>query len=288
MKMRLKHGIFMLTVIFACVGVLCVINRCFPQWSFLVKDTISHLDGGEMPKKISDEAEQLRMVTIHDWMEEENVVYNQSMMLINRTHLISSEYAPLVQEYKDSGVYMNECVVDAYGELSQYIKDEFGEKLYIRSAYRSEQEQQEQVEQQGDVATMVGASEHQQGLGLDVYVKNYAGSGFIKHEVGQFVNEYCGKFGFIIRYPYYGEKETGIGYEPWHIRYVGLPHAEIIMDNRLTLEEYVGYFEENEWYQYGDYWIGRWTEESLKVPVKFESAVVSPDNMNGYWVTILL
>lgn len=56
----------------------------------------------------------------------------------------------------------------------------------------------------------------------------------------------CGKFksiaakyGFVLRYPSGKEHITKIGYEPWHFRYVGVPHAEIIEKNDFVLEEYI-------------------------------------------------
>ena len=36
------------------------------------------------------------------------------------------------------------------------------------------------------------------------------------------------KYGFIIRYPLGSENITGYGYEPWHIRYVGIKEATYI------------------------------------------------------------
>ena len=32
---------------------------------------------------------------------------------------------------------------------------------------------------------------------------------------------------------------TGIKYEPWHIRYVGLPHSVIMKEKNFVLEEYL-------------------------------------------------
>ena len=34
---------------------------------------------------------------------------------------------------------------------------------------------------------------------------------------------------------------TGISYESWHYRYVGAPHAQIMEDMNLCLEEYISY-----------------------------------------------
>ena len=43
---------------------------------------------------------------------------------------------------------------------------------------------------------------------------------------------------FIERYPAGKEGITGTAQEPWHLRYVGMPHGEIMAEQGLTLEEY--------------------------------------------------
>ncbi len=52
------------------------------------------------------------------------------------------------------------------------------------------------------------------------------------------------KYGFILRYPFGKEHITKIAYEPWHFRYVGAPHAEIIEKNDFVLEEYIEYIKQ--------------------------------------------
>ena len=47
------------------------------------------------------------------------------------------------------------------------------------------------------------------------------------------------RFGFVISYPAGKEAITGYIYEPWHIRYVGVPLAEQIVASGLTLTEYL-------------------------------------------------
>ena len=49
---------------------------------------------------------------------------------------------------------------------------------------------------------------------------------------------HCAEYGFIIRYPEDKEDITEINYEPWHLRYVGVPAATYIMENGLCLEEF--------------------------------------------------
>ena len=59
---------------------------------------------------------------------------------------------------------------------------------------------------------------------------------------GQWLNNNCYKYGFIIRYPKGKESITGYIYEPWHIRYVGVDVATQLYNggNWITLEEYLG------------------------------------------------
>ena len=55
----------------------------------------------------------------------------------------------------------------------------------------------------------------------------------------QWLRENCSRYGFILRYPPGTEAITGISYEPWHFRYVGMEEAEEIMRRGITLEEYL-------------------------------------------------
>ena len=51
--------------------------------------------------------------------------------------------------------------------------------------------------------------------------------------------EHCQEFGFILRYPKEKEEVTGVIYEPWHYRYVGVEAATEIMSRGICLEEYL-------------------------------------------------
>ena len=68
-----------------------------------------------------------------------------------------------------------------------------------------------------------GCSEHETGLAIDVGEAREAA-----------------RYGFIERYPKGAQAVTGIGHEPWHFRYVGWPHAGLMAQRGVTLEEYIG------------------------------------------------
>lgn len=63
---------------------------------------------------------------------------------------------------------------------------------------------------------------------------------------GKWIEKNAWKYGFILRYPSDKTDVTGIQYEPWHIRYVGLPHSTIMQKMNLALEEYLDYLKKEE------------------------------------------
>jgi D-alanyl-D-alanine carboxypeptidase len=80
-------------------------------------------------------------------------------------------------------------------------------------------------------------SEHNAGLAIDF---NMVEEEFDQTAEFRWLLDNAHKFGFIMRFPKYATDVTGIIYEPWHFRFVGLYHAERVRDSELTLEEYIG------------------------------------------------
>ena len=86
-----------------------------------------------------------------------------------------------------------------------------------------------------------GTSEHQTGLAVDIVDLSYQVLDEKQENtpVQLWLMAHCAEYGFILRYPTDKNALTGIGYEPWHDRYVGEKAAREIMDNGLCLEEYL-------------------------------------------------
>jgi D-alanyl-D-alanine carboxypeptidase len=258
----------------ATAAVVCFENRSRIKKAFyLLFDSVG---GRGLRLEQADPGETATML-IWEFTKDGRVTVCESLMLINRDHPVEEGYLPAVSDYMGKGVLMNDCIQDAYRELAAAVSEKFdGSKLYVMSAYRTFEEQREEFLKDPSKANKPGTSEHQAGLALDVYFEGFAGEGILACDEGIWLNSHCWEYGFIIRYPQWGTASTGVPYEPWHIRYVGLPHSEIMTKQRLTLEQYIGALENNSFYRYGDYLIqtigGR---DEMEVPAGFDRAWIS-------------
>ena len=282
-KKRFCRVILILAVLAAAaVGGLFALR---PDLRFIVKHEFIQLSKSADVTEISESSLTLKSMYINE-LEHNGCTVNQSLMLVNCDYTLGSSFKAEIVDYKNSGAMINRCAEQAFEELSDAVKKNTGEPLYIISSFRTAQEQEEILSEQGsDTAMSAGSSEHQTGLALDVYTDGYAGMGFLKSDAGQFVNSKCGEYGFIIRYPLLKKDVTGIEYEPWHIRYVGLPHSEIISREYETLEEYFDSLECGKFYRYGGYIISRQKGELVRVPGGSETTV-SSDNCGGWIITV--
>ena len=93
----------------------------------------------------------------------------------------------------------------------------------------------------GKVVAMPGTSEHELGLAVDLTDSAYTGLDEAQEntDTQKWLMEHCWEYGFILRYPNNKSDATGIIYEPWHYRYVGVEVARELQETGLCLEEYL-------------------------------------------------
>lgn len=87
-----------------------------------------------------------------------------------------------------------------------------------------------------------GHSEHHTGLAVDLGTYDVSSStsgGFDGDGAYAWAVGHAWEYGFVQRYPPAKSDITGISYESWHFRYVGLPHAYVMTTENLCLEEYI-------------------------------------------------
>lgn len=149
---------------------------------------------------------------------------------------ILPELFEMLQAARDDEVYLSVC--SPYRDISrQEILFNRKIKRYMSNGYSY----LEAYKISSQSVTVPGASEHQIGLALDIISNDYTtlNEGFANTKAGEWLKEHSREYGFILRYPKGKEYITGIEFEPWHFRYVGKEAATIIMDNGITLEEFV-------------------------------------------------
>lgn len=97
------------------------------------------------------------------------------------------------------------------------------------------------LEEAAKAVARPGTSEHQLGLALDIVDRNYQQLNSLQEKTAtqKWLMEHSWEYGFILRYPEDKSAVTGIIYEPWHYRYVGIEAAKEIHETGLCLEEYL-------------------------------------------------
>ena len=178
------------------------------------------------------------------------------LLLINGEHALPDDYDAKVREYLveiDPQYRNNNYVKQIHRDVYPYITamvaaaQADGVDLRVWSPFRSYAIQNELFQNQvarvdGDeqkAATVVarpGTSEHNTGLCADF---NMASDAFEQTEMFTWMCENAEDYGFILRYPKDKQHITGVIYESWHWRFVGINNAKEINELGVTLEEFI-------------------------------------------------
>ena len=186
-------------------------------------------------------------------------VHRGPLILVNGEHPLADgaapelavvdERFPHIRMERRAAVLLAACI-QAVGGWSEIVPV---------SGWRSRREQEEiwadALREQGEEFTRSfvarpGCSEHETGLAMDLG-KAAEEVDFLRPDFPDLgacraFGRTAARYGFILRYR--GEKRplTGIAAEPWHFRYVGAPHAQLMEQHGLCLEEYVPFLRRGE------------------------------------------
>lgn len=194
---------------------------------------------------------------------EEGAVYTGDLLLVNNQVLYRfPEEQPLTSIYegktgsyyvRDKEVYLAPVALEALNRMLDAFRDQGGSKtVNVVAGYRTEAFQQhlfdQSVERNGrehaeEFVAQPGGSEHHTGLVVDFSIFYEDGTSAEYRGTGEYawINGNCQDYGWVVRYAKEKEPLTGIGDEPWHFRYVGVPHATVMAEEGLCLEEYTDY-----------------------------------------------
>lgn len=180
-------------------------------------------------------------LAVPTWREVDGVTYINDILIVNHDYGLPPDYNPGVEPE----------VIEAYTELIDDAAAE-GFDLVIVSGFRSYQDQEAVYDdfvsrlgrEEAELLTLPpGHSEHQSGLAVDigsVESATIAATEFGDTPDYAWMKDVAHEYGFIVRYQEGKEDITGLNYEPWHIRYVGVEAATEIYEQDVVLEEYLG------------------------------------------------
>lgn len=163
---------------------------------------------------------------------------------LSNGHAIDERAYPDLQQMMDDARAegLSPLICSSYRTMEKQIK------LYTKLVQKYQNEgmskEQAQIEASKWIA-VPGTSEHQSGLAVDIVATSYQLLNKEQENTAEqkWLMANCYKYGFILRYPEDKTEVTGIGYEPWHYRYVGKEAAQEIFERKICLEEYLATLE---------------------------------------------
>lgn len=177
------------------------------------------------------------------WVSTTTAALNASLWRVaNKRIALPAGFAPALVTASGSFRLRRDCAA-AYGNL-RAAATRAGHPTGFTSAYRSYAGQaalyNSYLRSLGRAGAdrrcaRAGHSEHQLGLSIDL--KGSVGSSAL----AQWIAANAWRYGFILRYPKTGTAVTGFEWEPWHVRFVGVPLAADFARRKATaLETYFG------------------------------------------------
>ena len=180
------------------------------------------------------------------------------LTLVNFETPIDPDFQPPLTWIQDGTQRFDSRAAGALEVMLADMKDQ-GLSPIVCSGYRTRETQEglyknqvdfwlgqgyDQASAEAEAALLVArpdTSEHQLGLAADIVS---AGNQILDESQEQtpeqqWLLSHCQEYGFILRYPSGKTELTGVSYEPWHYRYVGVEAAGEIMEQGLCLEEYL-------------------------------------------------
>ena len=189
--------------------------------------------------------------------EEEFSKDDWNLILVNKQHPLSPDF-PVELGVISGTMECDERIIEDWYAMKEAAAED-GVTIIVASPYRDYERQVylfdkkvktymnrgmnylEAYRKASQIVNIPGCSEHQTGLALDIISDDYSklNEGFAGTDAGKWLAQNCQDYGFILRYPKGKEYVTSIDFEPWHFRYVGEDAATIIMEEGITLEEFI-------------------------------------------------
>lgn len=312
-NLRYKNVAVVLAIILLVILIICAsCSSSTPDVDPNAKKVQTITDNTSSPQEATSSLFAASEVTS---LNNEDALSTGNLVVVNAEHPLSKDLSSDVvslisyntnsdgnQLYSltDSSV----CVYESAARQLQSMMSDFYEEtnnstLFISSGYLSSSEQD---------STPFEAGSNDVGAGLSLSLGTWSdGSRGDYDGTGDFewITNNMSKYGFVTRYTEEKSSVTGASGDQTLIRYVGLPHAEIMAENGFCLEEYIEFIKtytfENPLQHTGSNSISYavyYTEmkkgntTDVKIPTKADGTEytysISGNNIDGYIVTVAM
>lgn len=175
----------------------------------------------------------------HPIQDAETYVPQNLVPVRGSEQMMEAEAAAALERMLDALEADGHTVIVASGYRSyQRQAANYQRKIETMRVQNPEYSDEEAAAKAAEIVAVPGTSEHQLGLAVDLSTDYTLDDHFAETEVGKWCLERCTEFGFIHRYPPGATEITGIIWEPWHFRYVGVEAAKEIAASGLCMEQY--------------------------------------------------
>lgn len=256
-RRRRNRRILLVLLVILLLGAAWGITRAIEHWT---ASAPSSSQSQSAPAPTAPPASQSTPSSSQPQSESTDVPASADPLLIlaNKDNPLPSDYAPDLA-YLEDGSYQMQSEAAAAFDRMKNAANATGLHLMACSTYRSVERQTELFnaeiqkwmeqgmdeaaarEQAATVVMVPGCSEHNTGLAVDVgsITNQRVEQDFENEPEFAWLQEHAAEYGFILRYPADKVEVTGVTYEPWHYRYVGVENAQKIKESGLCLEEYL-------------------------------------------------
>ena len=212
-----------------------------PQWLHMGSVEDKKVETS-IPKKVEKKEEKpktdLPQVSSKDWnlvlVNRDNKLAELNPQLVDVEEIkVDSRIAEQTKQFLAAAraIAPEESLISGYRSVEEQTEIYNERVAQLEATGLSHEEAERQAQTQVQVP---GASEHQTGLAIDMSAPNG-----LSEEVVQQIIALAPQYGFVLRYPEGKNAITGVDYENWHFRYVGVENAQYMVKHQLVLEEYI-------------------------------------------------
>ena len=252
LRLARSWGIFL--GICALIWIILLLTRPNVTWGIIDRyfgksriSTVSEVTFTDYIEDICDPETQIAYYAIDDLQrglyDEAGIRYTNGLYVLNDRYFIHGEdFSRLLETTELEGwgsVTMVRGAAEHLLALLQTAEAETGRRFLLGDSYIEGRDPSRDHGNDCYMTEYYDTSEHITGTSVDLLIEGVDFRTYMTDDLAEWLYHNAWRFGFAIRYPFWEGEHTGVFFQPWHIHYVGTPHAALLYRDRMPLEEYL-------------------------------------------------